>query len=414
MPFPALTAAEAEVTAKQKALAAIFDEAGPDIDLSKVKSLSGTTEDKVGEIRKLNAELDDAMKALEPLREVEAAAARARKGIPGQREHGDGAGRDGDRKGGRDGDREAKSLGELFVASHAYKGKKGNIGPESELDIELKTLMTTSAGFAPETTRTGRIVESAQRPVQVIDLIPQTTTRQAAVVYMEETTFTNNAAEAAEGGTYGEAALALTEQTSNVRKIATWLPVTDEQLEDEEQAAGYVNNRLPFMLRQRLDGQILVGNGTAPNLRGILNVVGIQTQAKGADPTPDAVYKAMTKVRVTGRAIPGAVVFHPTNWQDVRLLRTADGIYIWGSPSEAGPDRIWGLPVALSDAITLGTAVVGDFAGYSELAVRRGIEVQVTNSHSTFFVEGKQAIRADMRAALVFYRPAAFATVTGL
>ena len=414
MPFPALIEAEAKVTEKQKALAAIFDEAGPEMDLQKVKSLTGSTEDRVGAIRTLNAELDDAMKALEPLREVEAAAERARKGIPGQREHGDGAGRDGDRKGGRDGDREAKTLGELFVASHAYKGKKGNIGPESELDIELKTLMTTSAGLAPETTRTGRIVESAQRPVQVIDLIPQTTTRQAAVVYMEETTFTNNAAEVAEGGTYGEAALALTEQTSNVRKIATWLPVTDEQLEDEEQAAGYVNNRLPFMLRQRLDGQILVGNGTAPNLRGILNVVGIQTQAKGADPTPDAVYKAMTKVRVTGRAIPGAVVFHPTNWQDVRLLRTADGIYIWGSPSEAGPDRIWGLPVALSDAITLGTAVVGDFAGYSELAVRRGIEVQVTNSHSTFFVEGKQAVRADMRAALVFYRPAAFCTVTGL
>ena len=211
-----------------------------------------------------------------------------------------------------------------------------------------------------------------------------------------------------------EAALALTEQSSPVRKIAVFLPVTDEQLEDEQQARGYINNRLPFMLRQRLDGQVLVGNGTAPNLRGFLNVVGIQTQAKGADPVPDAIYKGMVLSRVTGRAFPNAVVFHPLDWQDVRLLRTADGIYIWGSPSEAGPARIWGLPVVESDAITQNTALVGDFANFSELSVRRGIDVQVSNSHGTYFVEGKQAVRADMRVALVVYRPAAFCTVTGV
>lgn len=410
--FPALKEARQKLEAHQKSLADVFAEAGPDMDMSKVKALPGDTLDKVKAIREMNAELDDLGKEVEGLYEVAKAAARARAGANGHGENGDGAG---NRKGAEHGrETETKSFGELFTESKAYRERKGQQGPVAALDIEVKTLMTTAAGWAPEAIRTGRVVESAQRPIQVTDLIPQTTTSQNAIVYMEETTFTNNAAEVAEGGTYGEAALALTEQSSPVRKIGTWLPITDEQLDDEQQAAGYVNNRLPFMLRQRLDGQILVANGTAPNLRGFLNIGGIQTQAKGADPTPDAVYKAMTKVRVTGRALPGAVVFHPTNWQDVRLLKTADGIYIWGSPSEAGPDRIWGLPVAQADSITLGTALVGDYAGFSELSVRRGVEVQVTNSHGTFFVEGKQAIRADMRAALVVYRPAAFCTVTGL
>jgi HK97 family phage major capsid protein len=234
------------------------------------------------------------------------------------------------------------------------------------------------------------------------------------VQYMEETTFTNAAAETAEGGTYPEAALAYTEQTSLVRKISVFLPVTDEQLEDEPRIRGVIDNRLPFMVRQRLDSQILVGNGTAPNLRGILNVAGIQTQAKGADPTPDAVYKAMVKVMTTGQANPDTVVFNPNDWQDVRLLRTADGIYIWGNPSDAGPERIWGLRAVMAQAMTADTALVGDFGNYAELAVRRGVDVQVSNSHSTYFVEGKQAIRADMRVALVVYRPAAFATVTGI
>jgi HK97 family phage major capsid protein len=193
-----------------------------------------------------------------------------------------------------------------------------------------------------------------------------------------------------------------------------FIPVTDEQLEDVGQVQSVLNQRLPFFLRQRLDGQILNGTGTAPNLFGILNVSGIQTQAKSTDPGPDAVYKAIVKVRVTGRANPNAVILHPTDWQNIRLLRTADGLYIFGSPQDSDIPRIWGLPVAESDAGSAGTAVVGDFAGFSSLVEKRGIEVKVSDSHSDFFIKGTQAIRADMRVAIVWYRPAAFCTVTGL
>jgi HK97 family phage major capsid protein len=248
----------------------------------------------------------------------------------------------------------------------------------------------------------------------VADLIPQTTTTQAAVKYMEETTYTNAAAETAEGGTYPESALAFTERLSPVQKIPTFIPLTDEQLEDVPRMRGIVENRLAFMIRQRLDLQIISGNGTAPNLRGILNVVGIQTQAKAADPVPDAIYKGIVKVNTVGQAAANAVLMNPVDWQNIRLLRTADGIYIWGSPADAGPERIWGLRVAQAQAATAGTAVVGDFANFAELSVRSGLDVQVSNSHSTYFVEGKLAIRADIRAALVWYRPTAFCTVTGL
>lgn len=403
MNFPALKEKQGQLDAKRDELHTIFAEAGADMDLAKVKSIDGDTHAKVDRIRAINAEIDGLTREVEGLVAVQKAASNARKAEatePGDAQPAAKA--------------ETKSLGQLFVESDAYRLKAGSSGPEAHLDIELKTLMSTTAGWTPEKTRTGTVVDFATRPIQVTDLVPGGTTTQSAVVYMEETTFTNNAAEAAEGTIYGEAALALTEKSSTVRKIAVWLPVTDEQLEDEPQAQGYIDRRLPFMLSQRLDSQILVGNGVAPNLTGFLNVTGIQTQAKGTDPTPDAVYKAMVKVRVTGRAMPGAVIFHPNDWQDIRLLRTADGIYIWGSPSEAGPERIWGLPVAQSDAITENTALIGDYANFTELAIRRGVDVQVSNSHSDFFINGKQAIRADMRAALVVYRPAALCTVTGI
>lgn len=410
MAFPALKDATERKAAKEKELATIFEEAGQEMDLSKVKSVTGTNVEKASHIRQLNEELTDISTEVENLKQVEKASDRARQAPD------IGGGEPGSEPGGRGtGQPSGKSVGKLFTESDAYKQKSGAAGPEAHLDVELKTLFETGAGWDPEVTRTGRVVEDAQRPIQVVDVIPQTTTSQAAVQYMEETTFTNAAAETAEGTAYGEAALALTEQSSLVRKIAVYLPVTDEQLEDEPQARGYIDNRLPFMLRQRLDAQILVGNGTAPNLTGILNTSGIQSQAKGTDPTPDAVYKAMTKVQTgTGQAMPSAVIFHPNDWQSVRLLRTSDGIYIWGNPSDAGPERIWGLRVVKAQAITEGSALVGDFANFVELANRRGIDVQVSNSHASFFIEGKQAIRADLRVALPVYRPAAFCEVTGL
>ena len=59
MPFPALIAAEDKLAAKQKSLRSIFDEAGPDMDMSKVKSLTGDSADKVKAIREMNGALLD-------------------------------------------------------------------------------------------------------------------------------------------------------------------------------------------------------------------------------------------------------------------------------------------------------------------------------------------------------------------
>lgn len=392
---------------RRKSLAEVFEQAGAEMDMDAVKAIEGDSAAKVDQIRAWNDEIDDLAKQIEELDAL--GKTRDRVGELGKTN-----GHPGHPTGDGKRPEPVKSLGELIVESGALKHKK----VEHEIDLDpktmLKTLFETATGWVPETTRTPRVIDFATRPIQVTDVVPSGTTSQQSVVFMEETTFTNAAVEIAEGVAKPEATLALTEKTSPVRKIAVFLPVTDEQLEDVPQVRGYIDNRLRFMVQQRLDSQILVGTGIAPNLTGFLNVAGIQTQAKGTDPTPDAVHKAMTKVRVTGRAVPGAAIFHPNDWQDIRLLRTADGIYIWGSPSEAGPERIWGLPVVQADGITEGTALVGDFANFSELAIRRGVSVEVSNSHASFFIENKQAIRAEMRAALVVYRPTAFATVTGI
>ena len=310
----------------------------------------------------------------------------------------------------------AQTFGRMFVESKEYRDwRQVKNAPMVgvEVPISLKTLVTTSAGLAPDSPRTADVVPLATRPIQILDLIPIDPVSVSNVKWMEKTTYTISAAEIAEAATYPESTYVWTERSAPVQKIADSIPVTDEQIDDVDQMASLLDADLRFGVRQKLDSQVINGTGTAPQIRGILNYAGIQTQARATDPHFDAIFKAITKVRVTGRAEPDAVAIHSTDFQTIRLTRTADGIYIMGNPDSPGSMRLFGLPVAINEVLTAGTALVGDYSRYARLKERKGIEVQVGYT-GTQFTEGKKTLRADVRVAMVVRRAAAFCTVTGL
>ncbi len=405
-----LIEAQEEFGTKFELMGLVLEQSGEDNDFSLVKAFGDGLEshEVVTKFRELNTELDALQSECKKLELIQAgeryAAVKDRMGEPAEPVPQPSA------RG------QSKSIGQMLVESPEYQAFRKDSSQPFALhlpDIELKTLMETAAGWAPESTRTGIIVPAVTRPIQALDLIPMGRTDSPSIVYMEETERDHNAVELIEGGTYAADAYEFTERTSQVRKISTSIPVTDVQLEVVAQVESYLDQRLRFGLRQRLDTQVIGGNGTPPNLRGILNVAGIQTQARGTDPAFDAIHKAMTLVRVTGRAIPGGILLHPNDWQDIRLTRTADGIYILGNPAIEGPQTLFGVPVAQGDVITENTGLVGDFQNFCQLFEKRGISLEIGYTGSQF-VEGKKTMRADFRVAFVVFRPSAFATVTGL
>jgi len=427
-----LKEARAKLEEKQKALADIFkkaktDQGEYDFDKLEAELGKGTTTEKLSKVHGMEKELDDLYDQCMTL-------SKAEKGWGDHQNRmkalmGDGGGGGGGDPAGRGlhpGKIQIKHLGQQLIESKMYVDftqhkQQGTVTTldwglrelKNGLGAGLKALFSTTAGWDPEVIRIPGFVEAVSRPVQLLDILPNGSTTQAAIKFMEETTRTHAAAERAEGAAFAESTFALTERSQPVEKITDSVPTTDEQLEDVAQAESYLTERLQFGLRQRLDEQALNGDGTSPNLKGILDHP-IQTQAKGVDPVPDAIFKAMTLVRFTGRAMPTHHILNPNDWQEIRLLRTADGIYIWGNPSEQGPERIWGLPVIQNDALAEGTALVGSFlAPWIMMFDRRGIDVQIGFINDQF-TKGTRTIRADMRAALVVFRPVAFCSVTGI
>ena len=329
-----------------------------------------------------------------------------------------------------------KTIGEQLTDSDAYNAYVGQgvKGVDSKGDFspyEYKTTLNTT-GYPPESLRTPGILETALRdPDSVIGLFDQIETNQNAYVYLEETTFTNNAgsvAEAADISTSNEGALAFTERTESIRKMATFLPVTDELLADVAGVQGYVNSRLSTMMKLNMDNQLINGDGSAPNLTGILNKSGINTfdysSYSGSLARLGQIYQAITEIRKDSFTEADAIVMHPSDWYqivtsvtDVTTSGSRNPLFVvaGGFGADAAP-KIWGLNVVPSTVIAEGTALVGKFGGgeAAHVVMRQGVDLAVSDSHSDFFAKNQLAIRLTMRLGFPIYRATSFCSITNI
>lgn len=281
-----------------------------------------------------------------------------------------------------------------------------------EIGADLKTVVSLGTSYTTQASQIGR-AESALHFGDVEPYFPSGQTNSASIVGYIQTTDTDNTAYVAEVTAATDSAFVWTAVTDEVEDVQTWIPISRNLLSDEPAMQSTITGMLAKRLQKKVSSSILVGTGTTPIIWGVFIRTGFQTVAKGADPTMDAVHKAITKVAVTGDADPNLAVFHPNDWQDIRLHRTNDGVYILGNPAEAGPMRLWGLPVVVSSGMTEHTGGVVD-TSYTTIFNNGGVTVEVSTEHSTYFTERKLALAMSRRLAAFHYRPSAAATITGI
>jgi HK97 family phage major capsid protein len=329
---------------------------------------------------------------------------------------------------------ELKSIADRYVESKGYKelvesgalSESGNLGTSKATVVgsamELKALLTglsdTSGGAFIVNDRQPDITTLLRESPKIVDLVNVGTTDSDMVEWVRMTSRTNAAAEVLEAtssadGMLPESTFALDVVNTIVQSLGHFIAATKRAMSDAGQLRTIIDQELEEGLRLRLDAEILAGNGTTPNLRGILNTAGIQTQALGADSRSAAVHRAITKVALAFMNAD-AIVLHPTDAESIRLELDANGNYIYGPPSQNQPLSIWGLRVVTSTLISAGTGLVGAWRQGATLWLREGVAISATDSHSDWFLRNIIAIKADMRCAFGVRRPAAFVQVTGL
>jgi HK97 family phage major capsid protein len=334
--------------------------------------------------------------------------------------------------------------GSEFVDSDEYKsivasGVLHNPSSRVEFGVQLKhsllpILMRKALAYSGTGVGGNNLIQNQRIPgldflfreTTLLDMIPTARTTSNMIEYYEMTTSTNNAAFVAEAsvttGTTGlkpEGAIGWSLRTSPVSTLAEWLPVTNQFLADAPAVEGMIREQLLTHLQLALETGIISGNGTAPNLLGILNTPNVQTL--GVTTTvADAALNAMNQISVTGLGQANVVVMHPSDWTALRLLRESTvtgnvnpGGYLYGPPSVAGPMTLWGRPVVLSLGLTENTMLVGDFSRGCMLFDREQSAIRVGTINDQF-VRNMLTILAELRAAFAVFRPLVFAKVTGV
>ena len=318
-----------------------------------------------------------------------------------------------------------KSIGELFTENKTYKSfgshEESNKAPFTihipDFGMPVKTVMTTAAGFAPANPRTSIVTPAAQRQPRLADIIPVSPTTNTSIFYMRETTAlagTNAQVGTAENAAKWQNTLAFTQVEAKVGLIATWLPVTLQQLDDVPGIQEIINNRMTTFLRLKEEDMLVTGTGVDPIfIHGFLPQV-TQTQALGADTNIDCLFRAIQKVRTVGFTEPDAIVMHPDNFTPIVLYKSTTGEFGFNvTVDNAGVIRLFGKTLVLTTAMTAGTALVGDFGGFSHISRKMGLTITV-GLNADDFTLNKRTILAEMRESLEIYRLAAFCECTGL
>lgn len=254
------------------------------------------------------------------------------------------------------------------------------------------------------------------RPLKVRDIVTVGQTDGDTVEYVRMGTRTNAAATVAEatatGGSSGvkpEGNAALDVITEPVKTVAEWIAVTRRALADAGQVRTMLEQLLRYDVAELLDTQMIQGNGVGENFTGMLNVSGTQSQAFDTD-LLTTYRKAKTKVAVVGRAMATAYVVNPYDLEALDLLVDNEERYYFNGPKTGGVPTLWGVPVVETEAMTQGTAMIGQW----DLAVlwdREQANILASDSHADFFVRNLIALLCELRAAFGCLRPKAFVEI---
>lgn len=295
-------------------------------------------------------------------------------------------------------------------------------GNNSKSTFEIKAALTTGSNASGDVVPADQIAGykyDPTRAVRVRQFLPTISMAGNRLQYIQETSYTNNAATRAEASAYGESEFKLDAVDAAARSIGSTIDLTKEMLEDVPMLTGYISTRLPNKVWNVEDTQLLFGNGSAPNLQGIMTSGGgtafdesstsafyefFGANASAYTNNFDVLVAAKNQATLAEYS-PTVALVNPTDYHKMLLSKDANANYV---VFVNGVLTVFGIPIFANTAVTTDKFVIGDFAQGCTLGQRDSMEISFSDQNEDNFKKDRITVKGSERIALAIHNPNAF------
>lgn len=308
---------------------------------------------------------------------------------------------------------QVKSLGESMTQSEQFKNWMD--GRTQKARVEVKNTIVNAGNNTSRHDQLQGVVAGAFRMLTVMSTLTMGTTSSNIIYYSKETAWTNNAAGTAESDTKPESALTFIEVETPVRTVAHFIKVSKQALADSTFLASYIDRRMSHGVNNKIEQQVIAGDGTGQNLSGWL-AAGNSTPVVVGTATQYFDYANKLKYAVIAADYSADVFYtNPSDWSAAEQLKDSAGNYI-GKQSGAVnyingglQPTMWGLPVVLSNNVPAGTLICK--ARDADMLVdRESTVVEMFEQDGDNVTTNLITVRGEARVAELVFVPAAIVT----
>ena len=231
-------------------------------------------------------------------------------------------------------------------------------------------------------------------------------TSKSYIAWAEQSGVEGTAGGTAEAASKNQGTFDTVEANMQMRKRTYFIKTSKENLDDLPMMASEINTEIFEVLSIDLDDQILQGDNTGQNLKGILeyaptfSVSGTDlangvVEAQNWDVLRVAAAQIATNGK--GRFMPGYGIMHPWDVAAMDLSKATDGVYVIPPFISESGRRVAGMIIIENTGIDEGTFLVGDFTK-SNLALRKEIQISIGYDGNDF-TKNLVTILGEVRAA---------------
>lgn len=303
--------------------------------------------------------------------------------------------------------------GEDMIKSF-FKGQREKLNFDIE-GIASKTVISVTGGVAPEFIP---IVGPGHDEIHARNAIPVFPTISDVIKFVQFTSTgaTPGFATVARATTKPALGYTSTVQSVNVNKIAGWLDVPDEVMDDVVGFRAWIAYELPKAYLDAEDYLFFKGSGTGTDPLGLWTQASTQTLPFGSVTTVsnqwDKLMAAITQVRTLRRATSACFVspmFYMELWINKGTTKEYTYPIVLG---ENGILYVGGVPIYWSNVFVNYEGLVGDFARGASIHDRMGMNIAYSTENKDNFQTNIVTIRLEGRVALAIRTPEAFLRLT--